>query len=843
MYSLPEILALFPAPPLGIAPQSYQSILLDFLFAKQYSLNRAYLFPPNLFLSKAFQHIEIPENSLEKTQNLAAIDTLRTWILFAKKKYSQLSGLLFENKNIKLEQADFSIIASWDKSLLNDLAQNPEWHTHLPAIRLWLLCFSISKIVQIPIFIAIVEDFQAQLSSSQIAVRTEAFCEYLASYLDYAKNQYYNHKAVLSDSDFDKLYHFAQKIGQQNPQSSLLAITNKVGATSAKPTSSYAHLSPMLSLQNAYNSEDLARWEENLRKHLATNSKIEWLAEPKFDGVSISLVYENDILVRALSRGDGVKGDNLLENVRQIERIPERVAFSKQGIKTIEIRGEILILQTDFAKIVEQYTQSGQTAPTNARNYAAGAIRLKDSVEVKNRKLVAYLYHIGFIEMEQSGAQLPYKTHSELLEFLAQYFPTPLPYVHNFSSIPELLVFLERLARNKTQYPFAIDGFVIKVNNLAQHTELGHTAHHPRWAIAWKFPAETAITQLEKVIFQVGRTGTITPVAKVKPTYLSGVTISSISLFNEKNIRDKDLRVGDFVEIERAGEVIPYIKSVNYALRPESSVPIIFPTICPVCQTILVQNEDEVALRCPSVHCEAQVVERIIYFASKEAVDIKFLGEEKIKRFHTEGFLQSIADLYALPYAEILKLEGLGSKSIELLKASIEKSKTAPLAKILLGLGIRYVGKTTAQKICAQIRHLRELENWTHEDWEAVEDIGPKVAACAFEFFHNQDNLDLLDLLEERGLILTQKSSKTVPNGPLSRKTFLFTGTLEKYTRNQARDLVLSLGGVVVDTLTKKVTHLVAGENAGQKLHKAQKIPNIKILNENDFFELLQQYS
>lgn len=840
MYSLPSILKFLPQVPERQSKQNYQALFLDFLFVSYYISTQTYLFPPNLFLSTVYQHIPSPamqDSDIQEIINATDADTLRAKIQFVQEIYPILSEIFTYSANLNIEYSNI------DPFPVNSLLKNSALASaELPSIYLWALAVFISRILQVPIYLDLLYTFRHKLTAIEQAKRQRALLKFLDEYIHYAQVQYYNHNAVLSDADFDKLYQFALNLAKLNPVSSLVNVQVRVGAA---PYQSQAHLSPMLSLQNAYNAEDLSRWAETVYKNLEPNTEVSWIAEPKFDGVSISLVYEDDVLVRALSRGDGVNGDNLIDNVLQIPTIPMRVPFSKYGVKTIEIRGEILILRTDFAQIVSNYTQAGLVAPINARNYAAGTMRLKNSDEVKKRKLIAYFYHIGFSALE---GQLPFDTHYGLLEFLAKYFASPLPYVKSFTKISELLLFLEQIALEKSQYPFVIDGFVIKVNPLALHQRLGSTAHHPRWAIAWKFPAETALTKIENIVFQVGRTGIITPVAKVKPTYLSGVTISSISLFNEKNIQEKALHIGDYVEIERAGEVIPYIKSVNYAMRPNDAKPIIFPKICPICQTTLVKNSDEIALRCPSLQCAAQVVERIIHFASKEALDIKFLGVEKIKRFHAAGFLQSIADIYALPYDKILQMEGLGQKSIDLLKANIEESKTAKLAKIILGLGIRFIGKTTAQKISQNIQHLRELENWSIEDWESISDIGPKVAASAFDFFHNQDNLQLLNLLEARGLVLDKNISKEASSAlthssskPLAGKIFLFTGTLTSYTRSEAQNIVEQLGAEVSNSVTQKLTHLVAGENAGQKLAKAQKLTNITIINEEEFKKLLQK--
>ncbi len=390
--------------------------------------------------------------------------------------------------------------------------------------------------------------------------------------------------------------------------------------------------------------------------------------------------------------------------------------------------------------------------------------------------------------------------------------------------------------------PFEIDGMVVKVNNLELQDRLGMTTHHPRWAIAYKFKARQASSKLLRVEFQVGRTGSITPVAKIEPVPIGGVTVSSVSLFNEEVIKEKDLKIGDTVLVERAGDVIPYIVKSNPELRTGAEQGIIFPTQCPVCTEALYKPEGEAAWRCINVSCPAQVVERIIHFSSKDAMDIRSFGDSIIRRFYELGIVRDIAGIYKIDFAQLSGLEKFGTKSIENLKAAIEKSKQQPLNRLIFGLGIRYVGETTAKTLANAVDHLKDLHNWTEEQLCGLEDIGPKVAGSVHQFFQSPENIHLLEELEAIGLTLTNRHKKSdrEADGALSGKTFLFTGTLSHFKRNDAEAMVEEKGGKLLSGVSSKLDFLIVGADAGSKLEKAKKLGTVKVLTEQEFLDLIK---
>jgi len=391
----------------------------------------------------------------------------------------------------------------------------------------------------------------------------------------------------------------------------------------------------------------------------------------------------------------------------------------------------------------------------------------------------------------------------------------------------------------RDELPYEIDGMVIKVNSIALQDKMGMTTHHPRWAIAFKFKARQATSTLRRVEFQVGRTGSITPVAKIDPVPLSGVTVSSISLFNEDVVREKDLMIGDQVLVERAGDVIPYIVKPLTEVRTGNETHIVFPTKCPVCDHPLEKPEGEAVWRCVNINCPAQVVERIIHFASKDAMDIRSFGDANVRKFYELGFLKDIPGIYRLPYEKIQTLEGFGAKSVSNLQSAIDASRQQPLHRLIFGLGIRYVGETTAKTLAAAVGNLREFADYSLESLQNLEDVGPKVATSVYQFFHNPDNLRLLDDLEALGLSLKSQKSAPTGGGNLNGQTFLFTGTLTRLKRSDAEETVENNGGKLLSGVSSKLNYLVVGEDAGSKLEKAKKIPSIQILSEDEFIRLL----
>ncbi len=648
---------------------------------------------------------------------------------------------------------------------------------------------------------------------------------------------------LISDAEYDQLFKELEKLEKENP--SIITAdspTQRVGSSLNADFITVPHLVSMLSLENSYNPDDLVSWDNRL-KTLAAHQKITFSVEPKYDGASISLIYENDMLVRGATRGDGAAGDDVTTNIRQIGSIPLSAKFSKYGIGKIEIRGEVLLNKENFKKYNQSLTEEGLSPLANPRNAAAGSLRMKDPASVRKRKLEAILYHVSFIELNKNGLEkYPelLNTHSGILQMLSECgFRTPVKEKKVLHHIEEVVQFCLDFENKRDELPYEIDGMVVKVNEIEIQQQVGSTTHHPRWAIAYKFKARQATSKLMNVEFQVGRTGSITPVAKIEPVHIGGVTVTSVSLFNEGIIEEKDLRIGDTVIVERAGDVIPYIVKPLTELRNGDEKKIAFPKHCPVCGDELIKPEGEAVWRCVNINCPAQVVERIIHFVSKDAMDIKTFGEANVRRFYSLGFLKNIPSIYSIDLEKIAVLEGFKQKSVDNLKTAIENSKKQSLNRLIYGLGIRYVGETTAKTLSKSLDTIFDLKNFSVEDLQQLKDIGEKVAESVFDFFHNEDNLKILEELADKGLNIN--GDKTAPvTGKLSGYTFLFTGTLPTLKRSAAEKMAEENGGKLLSSVSANLNYLVAGESAGSKLDKARKIKSVKIITEEDFLNLIK---
>jgi DNA ligase (NAD+) len=680
-----------------------------------------------------------------------------------------------------------------------------------------------------------------QKAKGQQAFRTEEI-EQLRRILRFHEYRYYvQNDPLLGDVEYDTLFKQLQKAENDDP--SLITSdspTQRVGSSLNASFNTVQHLVPMLSLENSYNAEDLLAWDKTVRTLSGTN-EIEYCAEPKFDGASISLIYENDQLTRVATRGDGVEGDEITTNIKQIRSIPLSAQFSAYGIQQIEIRGEVLINKNNFKAYNDKLVEQGLAPLANPRNAASGSLRMKDPKDVSKRNLEAFLYHVSYYIKSADNKKYPaLDTHLSMLQMLWDLgFRSPVKEAIVAKSIQEIIDHTKDFEIKRDTLPYEIDGMVIKVNNLQQQDKMGMTTHHPRWAMAFKFKARQATSKLRKVEFQVGRTGSITPVAKIDPVHIGGVTVSSISLFNEEVVKEKDLRIGDTVLVERAGDVIPYIVKSLPELRKGDEAEIVFPKNCPVCHDKLFKTEDEAVWRCINFNCEAQVVERIIHFVSKDAMDIKSFGEANVRKFYEIGILKHLPDIYHLDFGVIETLEGFGKKSMEKLQAAIENSKSQPLHRLVFAMGIRYVGETTAKTLANAVEHLLDLRNFSEEQLQGLEDVGVKVAASVYSFFHNNDNIETLTKLERLGVQLTNDKKQLPVSGNLIDQTFLFTGTLEKLKRSEAEEMVEKNGGKIVGGVSSKLNYLVVGADAGSKLEKAKKIPSIKVITEEDFLKML----
>ena len=645
---------------------------------------------------------------------------------------------------------------------------------------------------------------------------------------------------LLADVEYDQLFKALQKLESDDP--SLLTAdspTQRVARGLTKDFPTVQHLVPMLSLDNSYNAEDLQDFDRKARE-LTGLDQIEYCVEPKFDGGSISLIYENDLLVRGATRGDGVEGDEVTANVKQIRSIPLSAKFSNYGIQQAEIRGEVLINKDNFRQYNEKLMEEGLPPLANPRNAAAGTLRIKDPAEAGKRNLEAFVYHISYYTM-QKGKPVPteLQEHSGSLSLLWDLgFRSPEKEKRIFKGIDKVIAWCNEFEIQRDDLPYEIDGMVIKVNDFALQDKMGMTSHHPRWAIAYKFKARQATTRLLTVEYQVGRTGAVTPVAKLEPVAVGGVTVSSISIHNEEYIKEKDLMEGDMVLIERAGDVIPQIVKSLPDSRKGTEKKIIFPKTCPVCKSQLFKEEEEAVWRCINIECPAQVVERIIHFVSKDAMDIRGFGDANVRKFYELGLLHDIPGVYKLDFGKISGMEGFGQKSINNLQQAIQQSKTQPLHRLIYALGIRFVGETTAKTLAQAINHLLELKDYSLEALQNLEDVGPKVGGSIHHFFSNKNNIAMLKELEGLGLQLKNEKKQLTATGNLTGQSFLFTGTLPTLKRSEAEAIVEANGGIILGGVSAKLNYLVVGADAGSKLDKAKKLNSVKIITEEEFLQM-----
>lgn len=676
----------------------------------------------------------------------------------------------------------------------------------------------------------------------------------LRSVIQFHDNLYYvKSENVITDYEYDQLFAWLKLIENDYPE--LItpdSPTQRVAHRLNTAFETVTHLKPMMSLENSYNADDLKDFEKKAIEALPENNSLLFTVEPKYDGSSIALVYDNDVFIRAATRGNGTEGDEITQNAKTIKSIPLKANFSKFGIKKIEVRGEVIIDSANFEQLVQDRIELNKKLKAegkkeleifkNPRNTAAGALRMKDPKEVAARKLDAIIYNIGYME-DMNGNEFVHPTlqsQFENMDWLHSLgFKTPEDERARFEKIEDVADFCLSWEAKRDNFPIEIDGMVVKVDNILHQQIIGKTSHHPKWAIAYKFKARQAYSILRKIDYQVGRTGAITPVAKIDPVLLAGVEISSISLHNEDFITEKNILLGDTVIIERAGDVIPYIAGAVVEKRNGNEQVIQFPKNCPSCQHLLVKPEEESIWRCINPDCSAQLEERLIHFGSKNCMEISGLGEEIIRKFVAEHIIEHFTDIFNLNYQKISTLEGWKSKSIENLKQSIETAKNQPLWRLITALGIRHVGINTSKQLEKQIDRLTDLKNWSIEELSQLEDIGPKVAQSIFDFFSADSNISLILELEKLGVNITNTSTNEQISDKLAGNTFLFTGTLSKMSRDDAKVLVEKHGGKNLSAISVNLNFLIAGEKAGSKITKAQKIESIQIIDEATFLNMI----
>lgn len=637
----------------------------------------------------------------------------------------------------------------------------------------------------------------------------------------------------VSDAQYDRLMRELKALEEQYPD--LItpdSPTQRVGATPVSELDEVVHSVPMLSLDNAFSEEDLLGFDRRVRERLDVE-EVEYSAEPKLDGLAVSFRYERGRLVLAATRGDGMRGENVTHNVRTIKSVPIQLRGDVPAV--LEVRGEVFMTIAGFRAMNERALAKGERTFVNPRNAAAGSLRQLDPRLAASRPFDAFFYSVG----ETEGWKLP-ATHAEALSQLREWGLKVSPLVKRVKGVQGCLEYYRKIGDQRASLPYEIDGVVYKVNRFAQQRELGFVARAPRWAIAHKFPAHEENTVVRDVEFQVGRTGALTPVARLEPVFVGGVTVSNATLHNMDEVQRKDVRIGDTVVIRRAGDVIPEVVKVILDRRPKSARMVKMPAKCPVCGSDVERTEGEAVARCTGgLFCGAQRKEALRHFAGRRAMDIDGLGAKIIDQLVEAGLVRTPADVYALTTQQLTSLERMGEKSATKLVEAIEQSKSTTLPRFLYALGIRDVGEATAVALAEHFCTLEALEKASEAQIQEVPDVGPVVASHVFHFFQQADNRKVIDGLRKYGVhwpTIKPKSSKT--SGALAGKTFVLTGTLSTMSRDEASDRIAALGGKASGSVSKKTSYVVAGSDAGSKLKKAQEL-EVEVLDEQQFLNLL----
>ena len=660
----------------------------------------------------------------------------------------------------------------------------------------------------------------------------------LRNEIEYHNNLYYNEdNPIISDMEYDALMRELKQLEQEYPElleNSENSPTKKIGGTASEKFSKVRHRTLMLSLSNTYNISEIEDFDKRVKKIISAENikdnseELEYILELKLDGLSISLIYENGELVQAVTRGDGQIGEDVTENIREISSIPKKL---KDPV-SLEVRGEIILPISNFNRINQEREDDGEDVFANPRNAASGTIRQLDKTIVAERGLDCYLYYL--VNAENYGIN----THLESIEYIKKLGFKTTNIFERYTDFKELEKSIDKWHNDRKKLDYETDGLVIKVNNFSLYETLGYTTKSPRWAIAYKFPAEQVKTKLLDVTFQVGRTGVITPVAELEAVNLSGSVVKRASLHNFDEIRRKDIKIGDNVIVEKAAEIIPQVVNVVFDDRTEQEIEIQEPTNCPVCNSELSHEEGLVALKCHNPLCPEKVKRQIAYFVSRDAMNISGLGDKIVEKFIELGKIKTIVDIYSLKkYREELEnLEKMGQKSVDNLINSIESSKNRDFSKVLYALGIPFVGKFNANLLTKTFKNIENLKNQSIENLLAVKGIGDKVAVAVNTFLNDENNWKIITDLKNIGLqfAVDETNSEEVADNPIKDKNFLATGKLQKYKRNDIKDIILSKGGNYLSAVSKNLDFLIAGEKAGNKLEKAKKL-GIRVLTEEDF--------
>ena len=663
----------------------------------------------------------------------------------------------------------------------------------------------------------------------------------LRNEIEYHNNLYYNEdKPLISDMEYDALMRELKQLELEYPElvkneeNGESSPTEKIGGTASEKFSKVRHRVPMLSLSNTYNISEIEDFDKRIKKIILSENvkehskELEYILELKLDGLSISLIYENGVLVQAVTRGDGQVGEDVTENIMEIKTIPKKL---KKNV-SLEVRGEIILPISSFNRINQEREDDGEDVFANPRNAASGTIRQLDKTIVAERGLDCYLYYL--VNAENYGIN----THLESIEYIEKLGFKTTKIFEKYTDFKELEKSIDKWHNDRKKLDYETDGLVIKVNNFALYETLGYTTKSPRWAIAYKFPAEQVKTKLMDVTFQVGRTGVITPVAELEAVNLSGSVVKRASLHNFDEIRRKDIKIGDNVIVEKAAEIIPQVVNVVFDDRTGKEIEIQEPTNCPVCNSELAHEEGLVALKCHNPLCPEKVKRQIAYFVSRDAMNISGLGDKIVEKFIELGKIKTIVDIYSLEkYREELEnLEKMGEKSVDNLINSIESSKNRDFSKVLYALGIPFVGKFNANLLTKTFKNIENLKNQSIKNLLAVKGIGDKVAVAVNTFLNDENNWKIITDLKNIGLqfAVDETNSEEIADNPIKDKNFLATGKLQKYKRNDIKDIILSKGGNYLSAVSKNLDFLIAGEKAGSKLEKAEKL-GIRILTEDEF--------
>lgn len=637
----------------------------------------------------------------------------------------------------------------------------------------------------------------------------------------------------ITDREYDRLYRRLKDLEDAHP--GLVKAdspTQRVAGEPAKGFATVRHLAPMTSLDNTYSADELRSFDERVRKNLKEES-VEYVVELKFDGVSISLVYEDGRWVRGATRGDGEKGDDVTNNLRTIRSIPLSMdRASGRPPRLIEVRGEVYMTKKVLKEINVEKDKASEEPFANPRNAAAGSLKLLDPALVAKRRLNVFIWGAGRCE----GAA--FRTHSELLQYLVKAGFRVNPHYKVCATIDEAIAYCDSWQSKREKLEFDVDGMVLKVNSISRQERLGYTSKSPRWSIAYKFPAEKAMTEVEDIIVQVGRTGTITPVAILKPVRLSGTTVSRATLHNFDEIARLDVRIGDKVYVEKSGEIIPKVLSVARQMRSGKEKAFIAPDRCPACGSKLVSSPDEVALRCTNAGCAAQLKESILHFASRNAMDIEGMGEAIVDQLVDKLLVKDYSDIYGLKLDQVRNLDRMADKSARNLIDAIEASKSNELHRLIYALGIRHVGERSGWLLAQHFGSMDRLMQADAEELAGIREIGPIVAGSICDFFRNRENARIIEKLRKALVRMTQPKAKA-GLGRLDGKSVVITGTLESFSRSEAEELVRSLGGNVSSSVSKNTDILVCGKEPGSKLDKARSL-GVKVIGEDEFKELVK---